>query len=102
MGVLCREFEGRVTLSTGSVLMSGVPAFREFEEMLHSLVRQRFKQIIIDFGECIYVDSHAIALIISANRRLRLSGTLLKIKNANKEITELLHSIQINRIIEIA
>lgn len=91
-----------VTLSTGSVLMAGVPEFRVFEETLHSLARQRQKLVVIDFQECIYIDSRAIALIISANRRLKLSGTQLKIKNANSEITELLHAIQINRIIEIA
>jgi anti-anti-sigma regulatory factor len=101
MGLAKNVAGDTVTLFTGTVLMSGVPAFRAFEETLQTLARQQQKQVVIDFQECIYIDSRAIALIISANRRFRLSGTQLKIINANREITGLLCTMQVNRIIEI-
>ena len=90
-----------VTVSVGSMVVSGTQAFKGFAEQLHLLARQRNQKVIIDFKECFYIDSHAIALIISANRRLKLSGTQLVIQNANTEISDLLRTIQINRIIEI-
>lgn len=102
MGQFCEVFNGRVTLATGSVLMCGVTAFSSFDASLRSFSRGKYKEVVIDFSECMYIDSRAIALIITASRRLRMTGARLVIHNANKEITELLHSIQINRIIEFA
>ena len=100
MGQQCNESGGRVVVATGSVLMSGVAAFRYFDDSLRSFSRGNVEEVVVDFSECIYIDSHAIALIISASRRLRLSGAKLVIQNANQEISELLHAIQIDRIIE--
>ena len=100
MGQRCSESGSRVVVATGSVLMSGVAVFRSFEDSLRSLSRGNVKEVVVDFSECIYIDSHAIALIISASRRLRISGARLVIQNANQEISELLHAIQIDRIIE--
>ena len=89
MRILCEVSEDRVVISIGTMLMSGTASFRTFE-------------LIIDFSKCFYIDSRAIALIISANRRSQLGKTRLVIQNANDEITELLHAIQINKIIEMA
>ncbi|MBN1577676.1 MAG: STAS domain-containing protein [Chitinispirillaceae bacterium] len=96
-----REDGERVILHTGTILIAGDPVFREFEESLNSIARQRIKQVIIDFSDCIYMDSHAISVIISMNRRLRASGGQVRIQNANREISDLLHTIQLNRIIEM-
>ncbi|MBN1756686.1 MAG: STAS domain-containing protein [Chitinispirillaceae bacterium] len=82
--------------------MSGIADFRAFENSLRFYARKQFKKFIIDFGDCVYIDSHAIALIITASRRMRMAGTRLIMQNANQEITELFHAIQINKIIEIA
>ena len=92
----------RVVVSTGSVLMSGVDSFRSFDRSLRSFSRGKYREVVVDFSECMYIDSHAIALIISASRRLRMTGAKLIIQNANEEIAELLEAIQINRIIELA
>ncbi len=98
---LKKEEGDRVTLFTGSILMSGVSTFREFDECLHTVARQGFKQVVIDFSECVYIDSRAITSIISINRRLQVSGAQLRIQNANQEISELFYAMQLNRIIEM-
>ena len=90
-----------VIVHAGTILIIGDPSFREFEECLYTNARKGIKQVIIDFSECIYLDSNAIRVIISVNRRLKASGGLLQIQNANQEISELLHTIQLNRIIEM-
>ena len=86
---------------TGTILIIGDASFREFEECLFTLARNGTKQITIDFSDCIYLDSNAIRVIISVNRRLKAYGGVLKIQNANQEINELLLTIQLNRIIEM-
>ena len=101
MRVLCEVSGERVVLSTGTMLMSGAGSFRSFESSLRTFTRNQCKELVIDFRDCVYIDSHAIALIISAHRRSRLAGTRLIIRNANDEITELLHAIQVNKIIEM-
>ena len=96
----CERAGDRGVVTTGSVLMSGVSAFKSFDASLRLLSRGNYREVVVDFNECIYIDSYAIALIISASRRLRMTGAKLFIKNASHEISELLHAIQINRIIE--
>ena len=90
-----------VSLYLGPIIMAGDPAFREFEECLHVIGRQNYHLVTIDFSECIYIDSRAITAIISMNRRLKTSNGQLRIRNANGEISELLHAIQLDRIIEM-
>jgi anti-anti-sigma regulatory factor len=101
MKVLCELSGERVVLSTGTMLISGSAMFRSFETFLRNYSRRQSKELVIDFRECVYLDSHAISLIITAHRRLRLGGTRLVIHNANDDITELLQAIQINKIIEM-
>ncbi len=101
MKAFCEVSGERVVLSTGTMLISGSVTFESFETSLRTYSRKKCKELVIDFRECVYIDSHAISLIISAHRRARLAGTRLIIHNVNVEITELLHAIQINKIIEM-
>ena len=96
----CERTGDRGVVATGVVLMAGVAAFRSFEASLRLFSRGNYREVVVDFSECLYIDSYAIALIISASRRLRKTGATLIIKNANREISELLHAIKIDRIIE--
>jgi anti-anti-sigma factor len=101
MSLKIEKDQTSVSLYLGAVLMAGDPAFREFEECLHVLGRQNYRLVTIDFSDCIYIDSHAITVIISLNRRLKVNNAQLRIKNTNAEISKLLHAIQLDRIIEI-
>ena len=91
----------KAILHTGTILIVGDPSFKEFEACLSKVVRQCTDLVIIDFSECIYIDSHAIRTIISMNRRLNASGGKLQIQNTNQKISGLLRAIQLDRIIEM-
>jgi len=101
MAVIDLSNDQCVLLHTGTILIFGNPAFVSFKSKLQQLSRKVLKQVVIDFSNCIYIDSRAITTIIMLNRRLQLNGGLLKIKNANQEISDLLHTMQLNRIIEM-
>jgi anti-anti-sigma factor len=81
--------------------MAGDPAYLEFEDTLHKLVKQNYQLVTIDFSDCIYIDSRAITAIITLNRRLKTLNGHLRIKNVNSEISELLRAIQLDKIIEM-
>ena len=101
MRMFCEVPGERVVLTTGTMLISGSPTFKSFETSLRKSSRKLCRELVIDFRECVYIDSYAISLIITAHRRARLAGTRLIIKNANEEITELLQAIQLNKIIKM-
>ena len=88
-------------LCTGPILMAGNQGYKIFEEKLQSIARNGKETVVIDFSECYYIDSRAIAVIISMNRRLRSMGRQLKIQHTNQEINKLFHAIQLDRIIEL-
>ena len=101
MALVLEKNNASIVVRVGTILMAGDPGFREFEDCLHILARQGHKLVVIDFSDCIYLDSRAITAIISLNRRLKIIGGQLRIQNANNEISELLLAIQLNRIIEM-
>jgi anti-anti-sigma factor len=96
--------KSEITVVASTVLIMGDPAFKQFEEMLNTVARKSTStgRVVIDFSDCIYIDSRAITLLISINRRLQLSGRQLRIENVNQEIAELLMTMQLDKIIEMA
>lgn len=101
MGVKLLREKSDSIIATGSILVMGESSYISFEELLATATRKGTGKVIIDFSDCIYIDSRAIALLISANRRLKVSGRQLTIMNCNQEIKELLYTMQLNKIMEV-
>lgn len=92
---------GTIVITLGPMLIAGDPAFKKIEAFSHQVAHYQPKLLIIDFAHCVYIDSRVISFILKINRRLQLSGAQLRLENANEEIRELLHAMQLNRIIEV-
>jgi anti-anti-sigma regulatory factor len=101
MGSTCIKDSESITISTGAVLLFGDTGFRNFEKNLFLTAKKKVKKVIIDFSGCIYIDSRAIASIITLYQRLRIKGTQICIQNTNNDINDLLRAIQLDQIIEM-
>jgi len=84
-----REERGVIIIEPKGKIMGG-PESTELHDLLHQLIDQGKKHVIIDLGKVDWMNSTGLGLLISGLTTLRKSGGELKLANVTDKIQSLL------------
>lgn len=101
MSIEIQNERDAVTIIINAHLIPGEPHFKEFECMAANICDFESKAITIDLFKCRYMDTRAISVILEIHRFLRKTGRVLTLQNVNEDITDLLRSIKLDKIIQL-
>jgi anti-anti-sigma regulatory factor len=88
-------------LKAGFKLLAGDEVFRAFELNLRSAAQQFIGLVVMDFSECIPIDSSAIASIVRFSRAVSDNGGKIKLRNMNENIAEFFEMVHLERFAEV-
>lgn len=78
----------------------GGPLSAEFHQMLHDLIDQDKKNVIVDLSKVSFISSSGLGILISGFTSLRKSGGDLKLAIISEKIEGLLSITKLNQIFE--
>lgn len=84
-----REANGVTVIEPKGKIMGG-PESTELHDLLHDLIDQGRKSVVIDLGKVDWMNSTGLGLLISGLTTLRKSGGELKLANVTDKIQSLL------------
>ncbi len=84
-----REESGVMVIEPKGKIMGG-PESTELHDLLHDLIDQGKKNVVIDLGKVDWMNSTGLGLLISGLTTLRKSGGELKLANVTDKIQSLL------------
>lgn len=84
-----RDEAGVIIIEPKGKIMGG-PESTELHDLLHDLIDQGKKSVIIDLGKVDWMNSTGLGLLISGLTTLRKSGGELKLANVTDKIQSLL------------
>jgi len=83
------EDKGAVIIEPKGKIMGG-PESTELHDLLHELIEQGKKNVVIDLGKVDWMNSTGLGLLISGLTTLRKAGGELKLANVTDKIQSLL------------
>jgi anti-sigma B factor antagonist len=89
MKISHREENGVMIIEPKGKIMGG-PESTELHDLLHELIEQDKKSVVIDLGKVDWMNSTGLGLLISGLTTLRKSGGELKLANVTDKIQSLL------------
>lgn len=89
MKVKAVEKYGAVVLELKGNLMGG-PEAQEFSDVLHKLIDDGKKNVIIDLAETKFMNSSGLGMLISGYTTMKNGGGSMKLANATEKIESLL------------
>jgi anti-sigma B factor antagonist len=84
-----REDKGILVIEPKGKIMGG-PESTELHDLLHDLIDQGKKSVVIDLGKVDWMNSTGLGLLISGLTTLRKSGGELRLANVTDKIQSLL------------
>lgn len=89
MKVKTVEKYGAVVLELKGNLMGG-PEAQEFSDVLHKLIDEGKKNVVIDLAETKFMNSSGLGMLISGYTTMKNGGGSMKLANATEKIESLL------------
>ncbi|OGU33563.1 MAG: anti-anti-sigma factor [Ignavibacteria bacterium GWB2_35_6b] len=89
MKVKQHEKYGAVVLEFKGNVMGG-PEAEEFSKMLHDLLDQEKKNVVVDLSDVKFMNSSGLGMLISGFTTMKNGGGSLKLANATDKINSLL------------
>ena len=99
MRVLTRERDGITILELQGKLMGG-PDADTFRGIVHDLIEQGSKRVVIDLKGVSWINSTGVGILITGYTTLRKSGGDLKLLHVSKKIQSVLYVTKLNLIFE--
>lgn len=97
MNIIVDESEQQVTVKfSGEVDMLGI---KELKDKLFQISDEKNKNMAIDLSSASYLDSSAIGMLLSINKKLKNAGKELKLINVPENIMKILELSSLNRIL---
>lgn len=85
------DLSGKVTLGEGDILL---------KDKLHSLLNQGQKDVLLNLGNVVYVDSAGLGAIVAAYTTMTREGGSLKLVNVTKKLQDLLSITKLLTVFE--
>jgi len=95
-GVTVVELSGRITLETNAP-GSGVT----LHELIHDLLKQGHKNILLNFRDVTYLDSSGIGELFGCYTTVRSQGGALKLSNPTERVQNLLRLTMLNTVLGV-
>ncbi|MBU0561886.1 MAG: STAS domain-containing protein [Bacteroidetes bacterium] len=89
MKIKSREQYGAVILELKGNVMGG-PEAQEFQTLLHSLIDENKKNIVVDLANVKFMNSTGLGMLISGFTTVKNGGGSFKLANATEKINSLL------------
>lgn len=83
------EKYGAVVIELRGNVMGG-PEAQEFSDLLHKLLEEGKKNVIIDLAETKFMNSSGLGMLISGYTTVKNGGGVMKLANATEKIESLL------------
>ncbi len=83
------EKYGAVVIELKGNVMGG-PEAQEFSDLLHKLLEENKKNVIIDLAETKFMNSSGLGMLISGYTTVKNGGGTMKLTNATEKIESLL------------
>jgi anti-sigma B factor antagonist len=83
------EKYGAVVIELKGNVMGG-PEAQEFSDLLHKLLEEGKKNVIIDLAETKFMNSSGLGMLISGYTTVKNGGGVMKLANATEKIESLL------------
>ncbi len=90
--VMVLQVSGRITLGEGNVML---------REIVHDLAVKGNKNIVLNLGEVVYIDSSGIGELVKAHATIRNQGGVLKLASLNKRVHDLLQMTRLSNVFDI-
>ncbi len=87
---LSHREEGDITIIAPKGKIMGGPESTALHDLLHQLIDQDKKSVVVDLGQVDWMNSTGLGLLISGLTTLRKSGGELKLANVTEKIQSLL------------
>ena len=92
-GVTVLDLSGRITLGEGSV---------QLRDAIRDLISKGQKNILLNLGEVIYIDSSGLGELVSAYTTARNQGAALKLLKLTKKVHDLLQLTKLYTVFDIS
>lgn len=89
MRIKTSEKYGAAVITLKGNVMGG-PDSQEFQDLLHKLLDEGKKNIVVDLGSVKFMNSTGLGMLISGYTSIKNSGGSLKLANATEKINSLL------------
>jgi anti-sigma B factor antagonist len=89
MKIKTSEKYGAVVIELKGNVMGG-PEAQEFSQLLHDLIDQGKKNIVVDLASVKFMNSSGLGMLISGFTTIKNGGGMLKLANATEKINSLL------------
>lgn len=86
------DVSGRITLGEGNVML---------REIVGGLAEKGARNIVLNLGEVVYVDSSGVGELVKAFTTIRNKGGTLKFANLNQRVHELLQMTRLTNVFDI-
>lgn len=90
--VIVLDVSGRITLGEGNVML---------REIVRDLAEKGNKNIVLNLGEVVYIDSSGIGELVKAHATIRNQGGVLKLASLNKRVHDLLQMTRLSNVFDI-
>ncbi|MEW6196471.1 MAG: STAS domain-containing protein [Bacteroidota bacterium] len=89
MKIKTTEQYGAVVIEIKGNVMGG-PEAQEFSTLLHQLLDEGKKNVVVDLADCKFMNSSGLGMLISGYTTIKNGGGALKLANATEKIESLL------------
>ncbi|WP_243156038.1 STAS domain-containing protein [Clostridium sp. C2-6-12] len=73
----------------------------EFRTKINKLIEEGNKDFIINFSECIFIDSTGLGALVSIYKKCAEKGGSIKLKSLNPEVLKLFQLTRLDKIFDI-
>jgi len=98
-GVTIVELSGRIML--GETIASGSGKSMTLHQLIRDLVKEGYKNLLLNLRDVSYVDSSGIGDLFSSSTTVRNQGGVLKLSNPNERVRNLLHLTKLNTVVDV-
>lgn len=89
MKIKTTEKYGAVIIELKGNVMGG-PETQEFSDLLHKLLDENKKNVVVDLADCKFMNSSGLGMLISGYTTMKNGSGSLKLANATEKIESLL------------
>jgi len=98
-GVTVVDLSGRITL--GETMASGAESGMTLHELIRDLLKQGYKNLLLNLRDVSYVDSSGIGALFGCLTSVQSEGGVLKLTNPNERVRNLLHLTKLNTVLGV-
>ena len=99
------KFKSKTTKGVTVIALSGNvmggPDATALNELVHKLLDDGIRKLVIDLGDVKFVNSSGLGMLIGSMTTMRNAGGELKVAAASKKVTELIEVTRLHKVFDL-